>query len=80
MMVIFAERWGVGTGRAKMHISLLRIDTVLSPPRLAETFANNVIFVVTGRGDISSHPPASAAVLGTIALPKQGVGLTDKQT
>ena len=79
-MIIFAERWGVGTGRAIMHISLSRIDTVLSPPRLAETLANKVIFVVTGGEDISSHPPASAAVLGTIALPKQGVGLTDRQT
>lgn len=31
-------------------------------------------------GDISSHPSASAAVLGSVALPKQGVGLADRQT
>lgn len=39
-----------------------------------------IMLSLEAEGDMWSLPPAPAAVLGTIALPKKGVGLTDRHT
>lgn len=39
-----------------------------------------IMLSLVAEGDVWSHPPAPAAVLGTTALPKRGVGLADTHT
>lgn len=39
-----------------------------------------IMLSLEAEGDTWSHPPAAAAVLGPIALPEKGVGLTDRHS